>query len=43
MKYKLIIIAFLILSWCGVIFYASSKTSEESNKTRKFNSLFLTA
>lgn len=35
MKYKLAIFLFLIISWCGVIFYFSSKTSDESNKASK--------
>ncbi|MCI8568934.1 MAG: VanZ family protein [Bacilli bacterium] len=35
MKYKIFIIIFLLIGWAGVIFYASNKTSTESNKASK--------
>lgn len=35
MNCKKLIIIFLILSWCGIIFYASSRTSDESNAASK--------
>lgn len=35
MKYKLLIFSIIIIGWCGVIFYASNKTSAESNSTSK--------
>ncbi|MCI8460240.1 MAG: VanZ family protein [Bacilli bacterium] len=45
MNWKKLIVVFLIISWCGVIFYASSRTSDESNSASKrlvYNGLSIT-
>lgn len=36
MKYKILVLILLLVTWCSVIFYASNKTSTESNMASKY-------